>query len=351
MQKLPYFFALFVWISLAFLSACSPPKDSPQNVKLASISHFSGASHLETHKLSPLSAICFDDAGVLYTLVQDSGRITAYDATGAEKASSALGNLANKRSYSIEAIALGLKGDRIFVLDGKNAQIQEWKKDGQFIRTTPVAIPLSPGDTAFGNKSMFYHNTEGLADDSLIVAFDTGGKRTQRLGVIPATDTLLTPHKSLRRSLAKGDVPGFMKNSVLIAAGNNNRVYAVHRTKPVLKCFEYGRLRYKRNLNFPELDDIRAAAEIRNRLLKASGSYIPFSYWSDIAVDDKGDIYLLLALQSRHTIYRLDSEGNFIQKINGDYGKGHLLTVQNNLLAVADAAKRLVTIYEMAGIP
>ncbi|MFQ5630418.1 MAG: hypothetical protein ACE5I1_16730 [bacterium] len=347
MKKYLYFFALWIWLSLFFLSACTPSQSHPQYIKLEASLHFSGVSEFESHRLSPLSAISFDDEGYLYSLVQDSGRITAFDATGTERTSFSPRSSAYGRTYSVEAIALGNQDDEIFVLDGKNGEIQAWKKDGRFIRSTPIAISLSPGDTAFGSNKAFYHNTEGLTDDSLIVVFDTYGKRTSYLGAIPETDTLLTPHKSLRHSLAEGEIPGFMKNSVLIAAGKNNRVYALHRTRPILKCFENGQLQYTRTLNFVELDTIREAAAIRNRLLEQPEAYIPFSYWSDITVDENGNIYLLLAMQTHHTIYMLDTDGNFMQKIIGDYGKGHLLAVQSNRLAIADAAKRSVSIYEL----
>lgn len=348
MRKIPYLAVLLIWLSLALFSACS---SQPRTgiTKLVSEMRFSGASVSESDRLSPLSALCFDENGELYTLMQDSGRITAFNVAGEEIISFAQEKSSQSMlADSVEGVALGSTGDRIFMLDGKNARVLEWTKSGKLIRTAPVVFPLSPGDTTFGRDGEFYHNTEGLSSDSLILAFDTKGNIQQQLGEVPKADTLLAKHKSVRRLLAKGEIPGFMENSLLIAVGRKGRVYAVYRTKPILKCFENGHLKYERKLDFPELAEIREAAEIRNRLLVETGAYIPHSYWSDIAVDEQDNIYLLLALQTHHTIYRLDEYGNHIQKIIGDYGKGHLLTVQNERLAVADAAKRLVTIYAFA---
>ena len=97
----------------------------------------------------------------------------------------------------------------------------------------------------------------------------------------------------------------------------------------------------------PELHDIRQAVEIRNRLLEVPASYIPLSYWSDIATAADGSIFILLALQNRHTVYKLDSDGTVLQKFTGDYGKGHLLAVHQNRLAIADAAGQQVTLYAL----
>ena len=347
-KSAPYYTVLAIWLSLAMLSACSPAPPLSTTLKLQPQSHISGLSSQETLAHTPLAAITFNEQGFLLTLAQDSCRITVFDKNGNEKMSCAVNDpLQVSDAVSADGLALGTDKEHIYALTGMNRQIQTWRADGELQEVTPITVPLSPGDVAFGRKGTFYHSTEGLSDDSLIVAIDRHGKLAQKVGQINYAEVLQPQQDSIRQALARGQVPAFLQNSVLVATGADERLYALHRTRPLLKCFKDGTLLFEKSLHVPEMEEIRHAVQVRNRLLEVPTTYIPLSYWADMAVAEDGSLYVLLAMQTHHTLYRLDRDGSVLSKLVGGYGKGHLLAVDKNRLAIADAAKGEVTFYTL----
>jgi hypothetical protein len=155
MKKTPYVIVLLAWLFLALFSACSSQPHTGI-LKLASTLHFSGVSVSEADRLSPLSALCFDENGTLYTLMQDSGRITAFDATGMEIISFARENSSQSTPADpVEGIVLGSFEDKIYMLDGKNAQVQAWTKSGNLLRTKPVLKCFENGQLKYERKLDF----------------------------------------------------------------------------------------------------------------------------------------------------------------------------------------------------
>lgn len=345
MNVFPYWLATACWATVLLLSGCST---RPVAVQLQPVLHFRGVSARETAPLSPLMALCYDANGILYTLVRGSGRITAFAPEGRELRSFVVPPQARRAHESpVEAVALGTGGGKVFTLDAGNQCVQEWESSGLFLRRVDLKYPLSAGDSAFNENGEIYHNTEGFTEDSLIVKFDRAGNVTEKIGQIPAADTALVKDAPYRQILARGGVPRSLQHSVLIAPGPGGRIYTLHRTRPLLRCYIQGKLALERKFTLPELGNIALATRVRNRLLTVPDAYIPYSYWADLAVDELGNIYILLALQPRQTIYRLDPHGENAQKFIGEYGKGHLLAVRNGRLAVGDAAQQKINIYAL----
>ncbi len=345
MKYRPYILAFAVWLFAAAQSGCTSNFHQNQKVHFQEESHFSGASQFEIDAESPLSAIGFDDDGVLYTLMQDSGRITAFGQDGKELQS--FSRATSTERGRAEAVAMGVSEERVFTIDAKDSALLEWRKTGELVSKTVISYPISPGDFEFTKDGEILHGAEGFSHDSLVVMFDQDGRLAGYVGEAAEASDQLARTQSIRGELARGRVPNFMKNSVLVASGSAGAVYILRKTEPILQCYQDGALVFQRILDFPELADIRETNRIRNRVLESKSGYIPHSLWSDVCVDADGNIFILLSLQKKQTIYRLDAKGENPQKLVGRYGKGHLLAASKKRLAIADAGNRTVTIYSL----
>ncbi|RMD99162.1 MAG: hypothetical protein D6814_06090 [Calditrichaeota bacterium] len=346
-QICSYIAVLQGWLLLLVFSACSPTHREMRTLQMSPILQFSGrhaAGHATT---APLADICVDRKGNFFTLLQDTGRVTCFDSQGREICSFALFAEKPESRSGIEAVSLAVGEGEVYVVDSRHSSIQVWTPEGRYLRSVQLSFPLGPGDTTVTGTGEVFYNSEGFPDSSLVIEFDARGKVSHRIGFSPQEKAFIPRTHSLKQAIARRRIPLFLRKSVLLATGPDRRLYVLYRTRPVLQCFAGNRLVFQRQLNFPELADIEEAILVRNRVLQVPNAYIPFSYWSDIKVDEKGRIYILLALQTHQTVYCLDANGRVLAKLIGIYGKGHLLAVRDSKLTIANAASGEVAVYAL----
>ena len=338
-----FFPAIIAWLTVLAFSGCTTKMDTSLIVQPTS--QFSIVSAHTASRTSPIASICYGEDGTLYSLLQHSGHITALNADGEiVRSFPRPDSLSGARKFVGTSIGFG--GDHLFVVDARSHQVQKWSPEGTLQGVTEMQFLFSPGDTAISPKGEIIHSTEGFSTDALIAVLDETGSLKQTFGRVLSAGSLGRT-RSVRDSLAREKMPQFLDDSVLVAAAEGGLVYALHRTRPILQCYQNGVLRFERTLDFPELPKIRQTKKIRNQLLQVPDAYIPFSYWSDIAVAEDGSIYLLLANQSRHTLYRLDKDGLSPRRIRGSAARGHLLALHKSRIAVVDAIDRTALIYEL----
>lgn len=342
-----YSAAVFVWLATIIFAACTPAERSILQLRLPLLVSFDGRTAEGFESTGPLSDICFDQSGNIYTLNLDSGVVSCFNAFGKRVNSFRTGAGSSRPAYPAEAIALHSFRDSLFVVSGREHLLQAYSRDGELLQSIALERPLGPGDTTLAPNGAVLHCPESMAGGPSAVVYDRHGAITCTLQPHGAASGKMPRVKSFKDSLARGEIPDVLASSVLLAADSADHIYVLHRTRPLLQCFHGSRLLWQQVLSIPELPEISEAIRIRNRLLKVPKAYIPFSYWSDIVADAQGNVYILLALQTHHTIYRIDARTRGITRLLGRYGKGHLLAVTEDKLAVADAAKGIITLYAL----
>ncbi|KAA3620074.1 MAG: hypothetical protein DWQ05_04925 [Calditrichaeota bacterium] len=342
LEKYSKVIPFFVWSLLFLNSACSRVSEFP-SVSLQTHRSFSGISLENEGNPAILSDILFTEKGDLATLERDSGRVSIFQ-DGAEKQT-----FIYQISDSKPAVAVAMNECRgIFsVLDLQTSSLFHWRSNGRLLALKSIIPPATSQHITFAKNGDFYSSSEGVGDKNFILHYNEKGLLQDTVGTKTSPVIISHDKQNLAKQLAQGQVPDAFADSVLLAANSSNRLYILYRNKPVLQCFQDGILQFEKILHFPELARIKEAISVRNNLISVENHYIPMSYWNDFILTDDGEIYILLALQNRPVIYKLDQNGNVQHRFLGATGKGHLLAVASGKIAIADAISGKVTLYKI----
>ncbi|KAA3660447.1 MAG: hypothetical protein DWQ10_06675, partial [Calditrichaeota bacterium] len=338
-EKFSKLWAVFLWLLLLINSSCKDEQAmNSENLKVSE--HFAGNSVESKAPHSILSDILFTNEGDLATLERDTGRITIFR-DGLEKRSFVY---ETAQKQPIEATAFYEKDGIFSVLNVKDAALTRWTKTGKLVAQDSIVPPVFSNRVAFSTNGDFYSSAEGVRQNKFILHYDERGQLLDTLGTNTAATIRSSADYSIAQELAQGRIPDALQDSILLAT-KDERVYVLHRSKPILQCYAGRQLLIEKPVNIQELAEIREAVQVRNRVLTVENHYIPLSYWNDFAIGDDGSLFVLLALQTRPVIYKLSSDGEILGRFTGEPGKGHLLAVAKGKIAVADALSGLVTVY------
>lgn len=331
--------SVFFWLALLLNSSCKSTHEIHSG-HLKVIQRFPGTSIESRPQNAILADILYTSNGRLATLERDTGRIAIFQ-NGKEKNSFVFHAPSKKKP---EATAFFEKKGTFSVMDVRGAVLTRWSEQGQLVAQDSIVPPLNSNQVSFAANGDFYSSAEGVRDKNFILHYDKNGRLLDTLATNTPTKIPSASTGSIAKQLARGLIPDALQDSILLAT-QGEKVFVLHRSKPLLQCYVEGKLAFEKELHFPELPKIHEAVQIRNRLLTVENHYIALSYWNDFTLGEDGSLYVLLALQNKPVIYKLQQDGEIIGRFTGVTGKGHLLAVSKREIAIADALSGLITLY------
>jgi len=218
-----------------------------------------------------------------------------------------------KRPWIIKLIE-----DSLYVVDTGNRRIQILNKDGEYQRSFRVPVDFGQG-MALDLKGNVYLNTRGLRSNRLISIFDNQGNLTRETGDLEGKFFEFFDFTLIKQQIRKGQIPDSSKNDLLLIIDSKSSIFAVHQALSKLKKFSpAGELLAKVEIKAEEYENIYRTFVAKNRELDGMPyAFYPLSYVNDLALDEQGNLYILLNEPSRMIIYVYSNEGEFKAKLLG----------------------------------
>lgn len=339
-QKLSYCIAILFWASLALNSGCSSQSNALQIEKLEKLSSFSGHA-IDGDENSPISDIALNSNGEILTLERDTCRICVLSTDGQQIRSFDYSQAGTKP----EAILINSQNEQVAVFDYADSTIHFWLGNGKYSHSEKQSsisgIPIN-----FSSKGELIYSSAAGDNFARLSFYHPIEHSTKNIEINATTHAINSSYDSISAQIGRGFVPEIMKDDMLLASAENGDLYALNRTTPEIHRFKNGTCVFTKKFQIPELEDIKYTLKTRNRLLADNNIYVPYSFWSDMCVDQNNRLYVLLSYQKKHVIYVFDESGNLERKLVGDFGKGHHVAVNEKHIFVADAYNGTVSVYK-----
>jgi len=218
-------------------------------------------------------------------------------------------------------------GNEIYVADCNNRRVQVLTKSGQYQRSFRLPLEFGSG-MAFDSKGILYLNTKGFRSSKLISIYDNQGNLLNEVGDIEGDPFDFYDMVQIKNQIKKGDLPDSFKNDLLITVDRKGDIFAVHRALNKFKKF---------SAEGKELAEVKFEADEYQKIYKAflqknkEIEEVPYTFYgliyvNDLAVDENGDLYVLLNEPSKMMIYVFTNDGKF---------KGKLLGAEDEISRVA----------------
>lgn len=217
-----------------------------------------------------------------------------------------------KRPWSLQIIK-----DKIYITDTGNRRIQIFTKDGRYERGYKVPIEYGYGMT-FDSKGNLYMNTQGLRSQKIISIYNNQGNLLSEIGDLVGKSIMYYNFNLIKRQIKEGKIPDSFKNNILLITDRNGNLFAVHRALNKFKKFSpKGELLAEIEIRTEEYNNIYKTFLRKNESEENPSIYWPLHYVNDLAVDEKGNLYILLNEPSRMIIYVYSNDGKFKVKLTG----------------------------------
>jgi len=218
-------------------------------------------------------------------------------------------------------------GDEIYVADCDNSRVQVLTKSGQYQRSFKLPLEFGRGMT-FDSKGTLYLNTKGFRSSKLISIYDNKGNLLNEIGTLDGNSFEFYNMTQIKNQIKKGELPDSFKNDLLVIVDNKGDIFAVHRAMNKFKKFSPGGKELAEvEIDAEEYKNIyRAFLRKNEEVEKVPYTYYGLVYVNDLAVDEKGNLYVLLSEPSKMIIYVFSNEGKF---------RGKLLGVEDEISRVA----------------
>jgi hypothetical protein len=176
----------------------------------------------------------------------------------------------------------------------------------------------------------YYFSTEGYNSINLIIHRSLEGSIIKEFGKIFGEKT--NGYKFNTKQVKKGIIPNSYKNKVFPIADSTGNVYCIHRAIPLIKKFNSnGELIWEKRIDLPEFKIIKSSWIKSNKKAPPNLTY-SLSYWRDVEMDERGNIYLLVYMSKNMVIYKLDTEGIILTRYVGVKDNISLIDIYNNQL-------------------
>jgi len=220
--------------------------------------------------------------------------------------------------------------ENLIVYDGGNYRIQILTKSGELLETYHSLTLMQFGAKMWINKDgSYYFSTEGYNSINLIIHRSLEGSIINKYGNIFGEKTNFL--KFYTEQIKKGIIPDSYKNKVFPIADSAGNVYCIHYSIPIIKKFNSnGELIWEKRINLPEFKTIKSRWIKINKEARPNLTY-GLSYWRDVEIDERGNIYLLVYMKNM-VIYKLDTEGIIITRYVGVKDNISLIDIYNNQL-------------------
>lgn len=207
--------------------------------------------------------------------------------------------------------------EEIYIADTGNGRIQILTKDGQYLRSFKVPIDFGQG-MEFDSKGNIYLNTKGFRSPKIISVYNSEGHFIREIGDLEGKSFEFFDFTLIKKQIRNGEIPDSFKNDLLLIVDNNGYLFAVHRALNKFKKFSpKGELFAEIEIKTEEYKNIYKAFLKKNESEENPSIYWALYYVNDLAVDEKGNLYILLNEPSRMIIYVYSNDGRFKVKLIG----------------------------------
>ncbi len=217
----------------------------------------------------------------------------------------------------LQPVSIGQIRDTLYVWDAGNARFQLLTSDGQYIKTLSPTSSIGYRSLAFRADGGFFCSSGGFRADSLVQVYDHNGRMTRLFGKLEGARVDYFNLTAIKTQIQKRSIPASENNRLILCTTSDQNLMVIHQALPIIKKFHPdGTQRFARRLS------LQAFSQIRTRFFAANDTLGPFAfspleYWSDVAADDKGGVYLLLNHPARMSVYHYDKNGFLIERISG----------------------------------
>jgi len=212
---------------------------------------------------------------------------------------------------------LDILEEEIYVADTGNRRIQVFTKDGQYLRSFKAPVDFGQG-MRFDSKGNIYLNTKGFRSPKIISVYNSKGHFIREIGDLEGKSFEFFDFTLIKKQIRNGEIPDSFKNDLLLIVDNNGYIFAVHRALNKFKKYSSkGELFAEVEIKTEEYNKIYKSFLEKNESEKNPSIFWPLYYVNDLAVDEKGNLYILLNDPSRMTIYVYSNDGKFKVKLIG----------------------------------
>jgi len=277
---------------------------------------FGGMDVPEEQTLNNPVDISVDREGIVFVLDSKDNDIKVFQKNGAfikklGRGGSGPGEF--QQPWTLEIIQ-----GQLYVVDTGNGRVQILDKDGRYLKSYKMPLNYGRG-LAFDFMGNIYVNTVGFRSKKIISFHDQRGNLVGEIGELEGQAFEYYDFTSIKVQIRKGQLPDSFKNELLLAIDREGNLWAVHRAlNKVRKYSAKGELLTVLKIEAGEFKKIYQTYRKQNEEVEnMPATYYSLSYVSDLAIDSKGNLYVLLNEPSQMIVYVISKEGALKKKLLG----------------------------------
>ena len=213
---------------------------------------------------------------------------------------------------------LQLIGNRIYVVDANNRRIQILNGDGLYENGYKVPVKFGQG-MAFDAQGILYLSTQGIRSPHLISVYDHQGNLVKEFGELEGKSFDFYDFTLIKDQIKRGKIPDSLKNDLVLIIDPKGIVFAVHTGLNKWKKYTpEGDLLFESEIESEEYHNIYSDFMDQNKELENSPNiFYPLRYVNDLALDQAGNLYVLLNESSQMVVLVFAGDGTFKEKLVG----------------------------------
>jgi DNA-binding beta-propeller fold protein YncE len=316
---------LFAFWMLSFFF-CLPAfvEEEPFSKELNLLNKFGGLDVPSEQILANPCDIAISSKGFIYVLDSEDNNLKVFEKDGIFF--KCIGRKGQGPGEFVRPWTVSIAEDNICITDTGNRRVQIFSKDGMYLRSYKVPVGYGVG-LAFDEKGSLYLNTKGFRSPKLISAHDNQGNLLMEFGNLEGDLIEFYDFTQIKEQIKEGKIPDSFKNDILLITDRIGNLFAVHRALNKIKKFSpKGKLLYEEEIKADEYKNIYNSFLQKNASEESPSMFWALYYVNDLAMDESGNLYVLLNEPSRMVIYVYSSEGIF---------KGKLLGVKDSIFRIA----------------
>jgi len=290
-------------------------EEKPFIKKLKLIEKFGGIDVPSEQILANPCDIAISPEGFIYVLDSKDNNLKVFNKNGTFI--KCIGRKGQGPGEFVRPWTISIIEGKIYINDTGNRRVQVLSKNGEYLRSYKVPAEYGTG-MAFDDKGRLYLNTKGFRSSKLISVHDNQGNLLNEFGNLEGDSIEYYDFIQIKKQIKDGKIPNFFKNDILLTHDNRGNLFAVHRALNKIKKFSSdGTLQNESEIMADEYQDIYKEFLRRNKSETNQATFWGLIYVYDLAIDKSGNLYLLLNIPSRMTVYVFSKEGKIRGKLLG----------------------------------
>ncbi|MFQ5628189.1 MAG: 6-bladed beta-propeller, partial [bacterium] len=208
-------------------------------------------------------------------------------------------------------------GDKLVVWDYQNNRLQFLTLEGEFISTSTPEPRIDFNAKTFDSRGRLYYATGGFRADSMVYVYNRNGEFVKTFGELEGDKFTDYDVVNLRQSIERRELPAALTNATLLCTTSDGGIFVVHTALPILKKYTIsGQKLFEVEIDHPgfkqQRDDFFAANDTLPDF-----SFKPLRFWSDIAADATGGVFILQNDRAKMIVSHFDANGKLTEKYFG----------------------------------